>query len=89
MSQADLLIEAVRALDSAGVGYLLSGSCGPRRAKSGGSERQLRDAAGVYEVQEGTLDESYLDRWARELGVESSLAAVRAATTGGGSALDG
>lgn len=49
-------------------------------AKSGGSERQLRDAAGVYEVQEGTLDEQYLDRWARELGVEDSLAAVRTGT---------
>ena len=162
MSQADLLIEAVRALDSAGVGYLLSGSLAssiqgeprathdidlvvevdPRRgmfnlidvssgdkldfwvlteepfdrsrfarrvavevfgitvavsapedtilqklvwsAKSGGSERQLRDAAGVYEVQAGTLDEPYLDRWARELGVEDSLAAVRAATMEGG-----
>ncbi len=45
--------------------------------KSGGSERQLRDAIGVYEVQAGFLDEEYLDRWAEELGVTHLLAEVR------------
>jgi hypothetical protein len=43
----------------------------------GGSERQLRDAVGVYEVQRGALDEQYLDRWAQALGVADSLAEVR------------
>lgn len=46
-------------------------------AMGGGSERQLRDARGVYEVNNGTLDESYLDGWAVRLGVVESLACVR------------
>lgn len=45
----------------------------------GGSERQLRDAVGVYELQRGALDEDYLDRWAARLGVVGALAEVRAA----------
>ncbi len=48
-------------------------------AKSGGSERQLRDAIGVYEVQAGALDEDYLDSWAAELDVTDLLDEVRAA----------
>lgn len=43
----------------------------------GGSERQLRDATGVYEVQRDVLDEQYLDAWAETLGVAESLAEVR------------
>lgn len=43
----------------------------------GGSERQLRDAAGVYEVQHGALDEDYLETWAETLGVAESLAEIR------------
>jgi hypothetical protein len=37
------------------------------------SERQLQDAAGVVSVQRGSLDESYLRRWAAELGVTTVL----------------
>jgi hypothetical protein len=48
-------------------------------AASGGSERQIRDAVGVYELQRGTLDEAYLDEWAATLGVTQLLAEVRAA----------
>lgn len=33
------------------------------------SRKQYRDALGVFEVQRGDLDEDYLRRWARELGV--------------------
>jgi hypothetical protein len=47
-------------------------------AASGGSEKQLLDAIGVYEVQAGALDERYLDEWAERLGVQDSLARVRA-----------
>ena len=46
-------------------------------AAVGGSERQLRDAIGVYEVQAGCLDEDYLDEWAGRLDVASLLARVR------------
>jgi hypothetical protein len=48
-------------------------------AKSGGSERQFRDAVGVYEVQAGVLDEPYLDQWADVLDVVELLREVRAA----------
>jgi hypothetical protein len=47
-------------------------------AQSGGSEKQLLDAIGVYEVQAGALEERYLDEWAARLGVQDSLARVRA-----------
>jgi hypothetical protein len=36
--------------------------------KAGGSERQLEDAAGVFDVRPD-LDRAYVERWARELGV--------------------
>lgn len=44
---------------------------------SGGSEKQTTDAVSVYELQEGALDEGYLDRWAAELGVTEELARLR------------
>jgi hypothetical protein len=44
---------------------------------SGGSEKQMGDAVSVYEVQFPGLDQPYLDRWARDLGVEAELAEVR------------
>jgi hypothetical protein len=40
---------------------------------SGGSEKQYRDALGVYEVQAGALDHEYLHTWAAVLGVEDAL----------------
>lgn len=46
-------------------------------ADSGGSERQVGDAVGVYEVQAGMLDESYLDEWADRLEVSELLSEVR------------
>ena len=41
------------------------------------SERQWSDLVGVIEVQGDRLDEVYLERWARELGLEPLLAAAR------------
>jgi hypothetical protein len=38
-------------------------------ASMSGSERQLRDVAGVVEVKRGALDVDYIERWAVELGV--------------------
>jgi len=46
-------------------------------ADSGGSERQIGDAAGVYQVQTETLDEAYLDEWARRLNLSELLLQVR------------
>jgi hypothetical protein len=44
------------------------------------SERQWSDVVGLLKTRIGTLDEPYLDRWARELGVLDLLAeAVREA----------
>lgn len=47
--------------------------------KSGDSERQLRDAAGVIELNLA-LDRAYIDRWAAQLGVSDLWRAL----TGGG-----
>jgi hypothetical protein len=41
------------------------------------SERQLMDAAGVFAVQAGSLDDSYLDHWASALGVDDTMDALR------------
>ena len=46
-------------------------------AKAGGSEKQLNDALRVYELQAGSLDEGYLDKWAARLEVAAALAAIR------------
>ena len=37
------------------------------------SERQWRDVLGVLRVRRGQLDEGYLRRWARDLGIEDLL----------------
>jgi len=42
-----------------------------------GSERQLQDALEVYEVQEPYLEQEYLDRWARALGMPELLDRIR------------
>ena len=45
-------------------------------AKSGGSKRQLDDAAGILQAQGEKLDREYLERWARELEVVEELEKV-------------
>jgi hypothetical protein len=45
--------------------------------RSGGSERQFGDALRVFEVQYGTLDMAYLDRWASVLNVDDLLTRLR------------
>jgi hypothetical protein len=45
--------------------------------RSGESERQLRDAAGVVELN-GSLDVDYIERWAMELGVLDLWKALKA-----------
>ncbi len=37
------------------------------------SDRQLGDAAGIVAVQQGMLDEGYMQTWANELGVTEKL----------------
>jgi hypothetical protein len=46
-------------------------------AAESGSERQIADAAGIVSVVGAQLDLDYIDRWARELGVESSWNSLR------------
>ena len=41
-------------------------------AQLGASERQLRDAARIFEIQGEALDLSYIERWIDELGVAES-----------------
>jgi hypothetical protein len=43
---------------------------------SGGSEKQMQDALGVYELQFGKLDRDYLRRWAATIGVEEELGSL-------------
>ncbi len=45
--------------------------------QSGGSEKQVGDAAGVFAFQGDLLDQTYLDGWAEALGVTALLADVR------------
>jgi hypothetical protein len=47
---------------------------------TGFSERQFTDALEVYEIQEPTLHQAYLDRWAGTLGVADLRARVRRET---------
>jgi len=42
-------------------------------AKESMSERQMQDVLGVLQMRRGSLDEEYLRKWARELGVEDML----------------
>jgi hypothetical protein len=50
----------------------------------GGSDKHLRDIAGIVRVQGPGLDRGYVDQWARELGVEEPWAAVVAKESGSG-----
>jgi hypothetical protein len=40
-------------------------------ARAGESERQLRDVVGILEVSGESLDLAYVERWVRELGLET------------------
>lgn len=46
-------------------------------AQSGGSEKQFHDVRSVYELQFSGLDQTYLDAWAKKLGVTEMLTRVR------------
>ncbi|MDJ0838666.1 MAG: hypothetical protein QNK37_19270 [Acidobacteriota bacterium] len=46
-------------------------------ALSSNSERQLSDVKGMFELCAGELDMDYLQKWARELGVDQLLARFR------------
>lgn len=39
--------------------------------RSGGSERQLRDVSGIWQMRRTALDQTYIEHWAGELGVET------------------
>jgi hypothetical protein len=46
-------------------------------AQLGESERQIRDAAGIIEIQGEKLDTQYVERWAAALDIEDQLRAAR------------
>jgi hypothetical protein len=46
---------------------------------SGGSEKQFTDALRVYELQGEKLDDSYLQQWVRQLGLEQLWTQLKAA----------
>ena len=45
--------------------------------QGGGSEKQLFDAAKVYDMQRDILDEEYLRAWIQKLGLEGQVAAMQ------------
>ena len=46
-------------------------------ATEGQSERQLHDVVAILETQGAGLDEAYIDRWVRALGIEDAWARAR------------
>ena len=48
-------------------------------AKLGESQRQIEDAAGIIRIRSGELDKTYIERWVRELGLETQWDAARRA----------
>lgn len=50
-------------------------------AKAGGSARQIEDVAGILKVRRESLDRAYIEKWVKELGLDSEWAsALRIAT---------
>ena len=45
--------------------------------QEGGSEKHLRDCAGILLIQGKKIDQNYLNEWAKNLGVAEELALVR------------
>lgn len=62
MTEAELLKDCLLRLNQTGVAYMVTPS-----------ERQRYDAAGVFAVQQATLDLNYMKLWAVELGVLQTL----------------
>ena len=76
MSQKNFLERLIINLEKAEIPYMISGSPGssfhgePRESES---ELEFRDVLGIIMVQWENLNREYLQKWARELGVESLL----------------
>lgn len=47
------------------------------RARTGGSERQIEDAAGIVESQRENLDTAYVERWVRDLDLDDQWRKAR------------
>lgn len=66
MEQSDLLRYVVGRLESLDQYY-----------REGGSEKHLRDIAGVLRISGDRIDREYIGRWAEQLGLQEIWAAVR------------
>lgn len=53
-------------------------------AQKGGSERQLRDVAGILELRAGELDRAYIERWCGSLGLDEPWRRAREMASGPG-----
>jgi hypothetical protein len=51
-------------------------------AKTGESQRQIEDAAGILRMKGDSLDTVYIERWVHELGLEEQWFAARARANG-------
>ncbi len=45
--------------------------------KQGGSEKHLRDITGILKISGGMLERSYIEKWARRLGVKDIWSAIQ------------
>lgn len=46
-------------------------------AKAGGSSRQIEDVAGILKVRSASIDRTYIEKWVRELGLDSQWGRAR------------
>ena len=74
MSQQKLLKKLVEFFDAEHIPHMLTGSMA---SSLQGEPRSTHDALRVYEVQQGQLDQAYLQEWARKLSVEDFLRQIQ------------
>ena len=73
MNQAELLRYVVKTLESFEINYMLK----LLYFQQGGSERHLRDIAGMLRVSAPEIDTRYIEDWAQRLGVDDIWQPVR------------
>ncbi len=78
MEQTDLLELAVQILERLGIRYALVGSfaSGIWGESEGGSDKHLRDIAGILRISGDFVDREYIGRFAKQLGVEDEWQVV-------------
>lgn len=82
MTQAELLRYLVDVLEELGIEYMIGGSHASiyyykmLSFQAGGSERHLRDIAGMLVISGAEIDTGYISDWAARLGLADIWGAV-------------